>query len=199
MNPIEKKLEFSEQHQFESAPQHLNKPAVNDTPFERLLMHSILIIYVLLSVVFIAKGSTPYPSNYPTSLSSCPAGEGITNSSCVICPIGTWNDGSSTYCITCTDAPSHSYYTSSGWTTSNCPYQCDAGHATALCVTPFDEAFLKAFGNYLGTPIEALVFFVLLCFFSCIPRICMKCAEFEPIDADIIEASVEISNVIHNA
>lgn len=95
---------------------------------------------------------------------SCPGGYGNnpqTGDICTICPIGTFNEGNNGPCLTCDNAPSHSYYTDIGCATSYCPYTCESGYSTDKCYSQIDKFFLTTLGSG-GTAGLALGIFGLL-------------------------------------
>jgi hypothetical protein len=84
------------------------------------------------------------------SLPVCPAGYGNSATSggvclapcsmCTQCLAGYYNTGgNSNPCMQCTNAPLHSYYSTSGSTSSNCPYDCQTSYSTLQCYSYFDN------------------------------------------------------------
>jgi hypothetical protein len=77
-------------------------------------------------------------------LPSCQPGHGndpSTGAICIICPTGTYSYGGNVECSNCNDKPSHSFYTQSGWSNSDCPFQCESGYTTDSCYNPL-QAFI---------------------------------------------------------
>jgi hypothetical protein len=74
------------------------------------------------------------------ALPDCTPGYGnsqTTGQLCQQCVVGFYGIGnSSDPCFKCTNAPTHSTYTTSGWTNSDCPFVCDTGRTTLNCYTP---------------------------------------------------------------
>lgn len=71
------------------------------------------------------------------SVPSCQPGYGsdpIEGKICYRCPVGEWSPGGTGDCMACTNAPTHSSYTESGVSTSNCPFECDSGYSTTSCL-----------------------------------------------------------------
>lgn len=110
------------------------------------------------------------------NITICEAGTGPLNTTsgiCPLCPTGTYSVGiSSGPCIQCVNAPVNSYYIDSGCTTPNCPYQCDPGFITFMCLDEFDYWF-PYFGGLWNTVIVGILFVIL----SIVPRYVMKFCE----------------------
>ena len=83
-------------------------------------------------------------------LPDCAAGYGndpSTGAICTKCPEGYYNSGvDDGPCLKCSNAPVHSYYFASGWTTKNCPYDCDPGYTTDNCYNQFQKFIYSTLG-----------------------------------------------------
>ena len=113
--------------------------------------------HFLLIITFISYCFAYYsPSSYPTSF-LCAAGEGVIDGSCEPCPKGYWNNGDSSACTPCTNAPSHSYYIKTGYTKADCPYECTAGREKPACYTII-EVILFVYFNNVERPVLGVVF-----------------------------------------
>jgi hypothetical protein len=91
-------------------------------------------------------------------LPSCQPGHGndaSTGAICVVCPTGTYSNGGDVDCSNCNNKPLHSFYTESGWSNSNCPFQCESGYITDYC----DDG-LRIFFMLLGISLGSFVLFV---------------------------------------
>eukprot|EP00981_Chlorochromonas_danica_P009389 scaffold2642_cov183-Ochromonas_danica.AAC.16 len=71
---------------------------------------------------------------------------------CDPCGIGYYSTGNGDFnnaggtCLECTNAPTHSFYTTSEWGTSQCPYQCQQGYSTDHCYNPFQKFLFDTLG-----------------------------------------------------
>ena len=106
------------------------------------------------------------------NLPQCPAGYGNGESSgtvCGLCPAGTYAPGDGKNdCYYCKNKPTHAHYTTDGWTTSDCPYDCNAGYSTSDCYTPFQNFIFHTLGligiifcsvGFLGLILLPLVYY----------------------------------------
>ncbi|KAJ1393457.1 hypothetical protein B484DRAFT_439334, partial [Ochromonadaceae sp. CCMP2298] len=85
-----------------------------------------------------------------TYLPVCPAGYGnnvAAGSVCNICRIGTYSVGNSAgECISCTNAPEHSYYIDTGETSAQCLFQCDDSFVTVHCYNQIQNFIYNVLG-----------------------------------------------------
>ena len=69
---------------------------------------------------------------------------------CYKCPVGFYKKGhNGNECKKCDNKPEHSAYTTPGWTTKECDFECDIGFVGDNCVAPF-ERFIAGMGGYPG-------------------------------------------------
>ena len=67
---------------------------------------------------------------------------------CYKCPVDYYKQGyNGNECKKCENKPHHSAYTTPGWTTKECRYECDSGFVGDNCVAPF-ERFIDGMGGY---------------------------------------------------
>lgn len=126
---------------------------------------AIIFAYVLATIF--GQSPTQGPTQSPSS--GCLPGYG--GELCSECPIGTYSTGDG-ICSSCNNAPSHSYYTTSGWETASCPYECFVGYSGPLCASQ-----LQTVTNYFGGGVASCVLLGIVVLLSILPRKLMKYGE----------------------
>lgn len=67
---------------------------------------------------------------------------------CYKCTIGYYKKGyNGNECKKCSNKPDHSDYTTAGWESNDCPYECNSGYVGDDCLVPFEE-FIAGMGGY---------------------------------------------------
>lgn len=105
------------------------------------------------------------------SLPVCKAGTGnnpATGSVCQTCQIGFYSTGNGAMnsagdtCLECVNAPTHSFYTDTGVTSSVCPFECEQGYSTDNCYNAFEKFLLYTLHWYGITGVIIGVFAIIL-------------------------------------